>query len=139
MPRAGRGVVLGALALLCGCAHPPPPSSAVAAPPPAARDAKPTVAEIVARAERSVVVVRTAPGLGTGFAVSTGIIATNLHVVVGADRILVSTANGKTAAVSGVVGIDPTHDLALLYSIDANDTPALTLGDDGALRPGDGV
>jgi len=140
MARAGRGVVLVTLALLGGCARNRAPSTAVAAPPTGTHvAAKPTVAEVVARAERSVVVVRTARGLGTGFAISPGVIATNLHVVVGADRILVSTANGKTAGVSGVVGIDPVHDLALLYSIDASGTPALALGDDGALRPGDGV
>jgi hypothetical protein len=97
------------------------------------------VAEIVARAARSVVVVQTAHGLGTGFAVMPGVFATNLHVVAGADRILISTPDGRTSAVSAVVGVDPTHDLVLLRAKGATDVPPLALGNDEALRAGDGV
>lgn len=136
--RAGSTILLAAM--LFGCTHGRAPSTAARADPAARQaDAKPTVAEVVARAERSVVVVRTARGLGTGFSVGPGIITTNLHVVVGADRILVNTATGATNAVSGVVGVDPMHDLVLLYSVDARDAPPLALGDDSALRAGDGV
>jgi S1-C subfamily serine protease len=138
MHRSVCGRALVAALLLSGCTHRHGPvAAAPRARPPVA--AKPTVAEIVARAARSVVVVQTSKGLGTGFAVSEGIFATNLHVVVGADRILISAPNGKTSAVSGVVGVDPAHDLVLLYCIDANDLPALVLGDDASLRPGDEV
>jgi len=101
--------------------------------------AKPTVAEIVSRAARSVVVVQTAHGLGTGFAVMPSVFATNLHVVAGADKILISAPSGRSSAVSAVVAVDPTHDLVLLHAKGATDVPPLALGNDAELRPGDGV
>lgn len=141
MSWASRGKALVAAAFIAGCAraHGPPGD---ATRPPQTNDpeaAKPTVAEIAARAARSVVVVRTARGLGTGFAVSPGIIATNLHVVAGADRIAIGGTNGRVSAVSGVVGIDPAHDLVLLSAKEASDLPPVVLGDDTLLRAGDGV
>src|ERR1041385_8857330 len=139
MHRAVRAAVAAsALAVAVGCAHPRTPSS-TAAPPPQHVEAKPTVAEIAARAARSVVVVRTARGLGTGFAVSESVIATNLHVVVGADRIVIAATNGTASAVTGVVGIDAAHDLVLLYPAAPRAIPPLSLGDDTVLRAGDGV
>jgi S1-C subfamily serine protease len=140
MDWAGRSQALVVAAVLLGCTHGRGASRPPAAPTPveARATAKPTVAEIVARAARSVVVVQTPRGLGTGFAVMPGVVATNLHVVVGADKILISAPNGDTTT-TGVVGIDPAHDLVLLYSKDATNVPVLALGDDATLRPGDGV
>src|SRR5690349_15865341 len=125
MDWAGRSQALAAVVLLLGCAHrnAAPTAAHTSAEKHAA--AKPTVAEIVARAAGSVVVVQTGHGLGTGFAVAPGVFATNLHVVVGADKIMISAPSGRTSVVSGVSGVDPAHDLVLLFSKEATDVPAL--------------
>src|SRR5262245_47613310 len=99
MDWAGRSRALAAAVVLVGCTHGRGTPARAASPPAQAAPAaaKPTVAEIVARAAGSVVVVQTAHGLGTGFAVMPSVFATNLHVVTGAERILVSTPDGRTS------------------------------------------
>jgi hypothetical protein len=143
MDWARRSRALAAAVLLLGCTHGRGAPTPAASPPARATGtpavSKPTVAEIVARAARSVVVVQTAHGLGTGFAVMPSVFATNLHVVAGADRILISAPSGRTSDVSAVVSVDPAHDLVLLHAKGATDVPPLALGNDAALRPGDGV
>jgi S1-C subfamily serine protease len=99
----------------------------------------PTVAEIAEQAQRAVVIVETPSGLGTGFAIAPGIIATNLHVVAGADSITLHAAKTRKVRISGVVGVDPEHDLALLQYTEPIDLRPLVLGDDSSLRAGDGV
>jgi putative serine protease PepD len=77
---------------------------------------------------------------GSGFVYdSEGHIATNAHVVQGANSIKVTFWNGKTYNAS-LVGSDPTSDLAVIKV----DAPAsmihpLQLGDSSALQVGDGV
>jgi len=73
---------------------------------------------------------------GSGFVIAgDGLIATNAHVVSGADRITVLIHDG-TSATASVVGSDPEHDLAVVR-IDRNGLPALTLNASSALRVGD--
>jgi len=77
-------------------------------------------------------------GQGTGVIVdSSGIIATNNHVVAGASRLEVTLQDGRKLA-GEVIGTDPETDLALVR-VKEKDLPAAKLGDSTALEPGDWV
>ncbi len=77
--------------------------------------------------------------LGSGVIVSPeGYILTANHVVDGADEIKVSLGENKKEYDAKVVGTDPPTDVAVL-KIDANDLPAITLGDSDQLEIGDVV
>jgi S1-C subfamily serine protease len=69
--------------------------------------------------------------------VERGVILTNLHVVAGASRIVVTFANGHESNAS-VVSTQPENDLAVIQAADVPDdlVPA-TLASADALRPGD--
>jgi hypothetical protein len=136
LSRAAVLALLGSFAAACA-SRTEPPAAQPAAPPQAA--AHPTVRDIVARSAGSVVVVRTPRGLGTGFVVDRGVVATNLHVIAGADRILLATPQGKRLQISAIAGLDPAHDLALLsFAAEASPTP-LPLRRDTPLMAGDPV
>src|SRR5258708_33303127 len=98
---ARRIAVAGCVALgSSGCSKHVAPLAPQATPkaeatPKADASAHPTVRQIVAKSAESVVVVRTPVGLGTGFVVDRGIVAPNLHVVAGAEQILLATSGGK--------------------------------------------
>lgn len=77
-------------------------------------------------------------GLGSGIIVrADGVILTNDHVVEGADDIFVSLMDGRELEAS-VEGTDNRTDLAVI-KIDANDLPAIKIGDSDALRVGQWV
>ncbi|MEZ5318621.1 MAG: trypsin-like peptidase domain-containing protein [Vicinamibacterales bacterium] len=78
-------------------------------------------------------------GSGSGFIIdATGYILTNYHVVEGADRLTVTTGDGRSYQ-ARVVGIDPAIDVALL-DIDApRPLPAAPLGRSATLRVGEWV
>jgi S1-C subfamily serine protease len=120
-----------------GCAsHPPSPPSA---PAPAPSVEHLTVSQVVAKSAASVVIVRTPIGLGTGFVVGRGLVATNLHVVAGAGQIVVATSSGKNVPVSAIAGLDATHDLALLILPKEGSPPPLPLRGDAPPSAGDAV
>jgi S1-C subfamily serine protease len=74
-------------------------------------------------------------GAGSGTIVDAeGHILTNDHVVHGAERIMVRTADGKAFPVK-IVGTDPDTDTALL-KMDAEDLPFATFGDSDSLAVG---
>ncbi len=98
-----------------------------------------TPADIAARSLPSVVTMRTAHTLGTGFIVrADGWIATNLHVVVGGPRVVVTLRDGRELPVIEVLAASPDHDLALVR-VEAHGLPVLVLGDSDAVRAGDPV
>jgi serine protease Do len=77
-------------------------------------------------------------GLGSGVIVnSDGYILTNHHVIDGADRVRVELKDRRTLEAK-VVGSDPASDLAVL-KVDANNLPAVPLGDSEAVNVGDVV
>ena len=83
-------------------------------------------------------VPREANSLGSGFIISTdGRILTNAHVVAGADEILVKLADNSEKKAT-VIGLDKASDVALL-KIDAQNLPAVQLGDSSKLEVGDWV
>jgi S1-C subfamily serine protease len=77
-------------------------------------------------------------GVGTGVViVDKGIILTNLHVVLGADRVGVVFADGLEAD-ADLVGIQPEHDLAVIKARKVpDDLVAATLRSTADLAPGD--
>jgi serine protease Do len=79
---------------------------------------------------------RSRRGLGSGMIIrSDGLILTNEHVIRDADTIKVTLSDGRKFD-GRVIGKDTEIDTAVI-KVDADDLPALTLGDSSALRPGD--
>ncbi|MFT4252022.1 MAG: trypsin-like peptidase domain-containing protein [Caulobacter sp.] len=75
-------------------------------------------------------------GVGSGFVVAEGgVLLTNSHVVQGARRFVVITADGRSLT-ARCIGDDPDTDLALLKIDQAVDLPPVRLGDSKALRRG---
>lgn len=103
-----------------------------------------TVADLAEKIRPSLVKItqegrRGMDGLGTGFVVSDdGLIATNLHVIGEARRLMVETDNGDIEEVIEVHATDSHLDLALLR-IRRKDLPPLPLGDSAAIRQGDPI
>ena len=79
-------------------------------------------------------------GIGTGVViVDKGIILTNLHVVTGADRIVLTFHDGLETTAS-ITGVQPENDLAVLQAHKVpDDLAAATLRSTQNLRPGDQV
>lgn len=77
-------------------------------------------------------------GLGSGVIISAdGYIATNNHVVEGADTVTVALTDGREFTAK-VVGRDPQTDLAVV-KIDAKDLPAVVVADSTQTEVGDRV
>lgn len=103
-----------------------------------------SVAEIAAQIRPSLVKVvqegRDGPsGIGSGFVIdSSGLIATNRHVIGEGRRISVETSEGKTLEVTEVVANDSLLDLAIL-KVRGTSLKALELGDSDKIRQGDPI
>jgi len=81
---------------------------------------------------------RESRSLGSGFIISSdGYILTNSHVVAAADDITVKL-NDKREFTAKVIGVDPRTDVAVI-KIDADNLPAVSIGDPDKLRVGDWV
>ncbi len=77
-------------------------------------------------------------GLGSGVILSAdGYIATNNHVIQGADEVLVALDDGRELKAK-VVGRDPQTDIAVI-KVDADDLPAITFADSAKIEVGDRV
>ena len=109
------------------------------------------VAEAAESVRQSVVRVQSMPdgaanarakGVETGSGVvivDDGTILTALHVVRGADRIVVTFYDGSESE-AVLLGARPDHDLAVIRATKIpDDLPPATLGSSARLRPGDGV
>lgn len=71
--------------------------------------------DIVTKASRATVLVRTPDGMGAGFFVTTnGYLLTNYHVIEGATKAIVETQDGARFAVQYVCAYSPKIDLAML-------------------------
>ena len=99
-----------------------------------------TLQEISARGNRVVVAVsvKTALGAGSGTGIiltEDGYIATNAHVIDGANEVIVQTFDGKKYTAE-VVGSSEIDDLAVL-KIEATDLPVARFGDSADVMVGD--
>jgi S1-C subfamily serine protease len=112
-----------------------------------------SLADIIAAAMDSIVSVRTVSqaspfngpfgggvqGEGSGVVIrGDGVILTNAHVIEGASRIEVTTADGERTLEATLLGTDEDHDLAIL-KVDADDLRAITIGSSDQLELGDSV
>lgn len=114
-----------------------PATGASAAPPPPSVHQTP--AEIAAHSTPAIVSIRTEHSLGTGFVVDkAGLIATNLHVIAGRERLVVILPDQRQFPILEVTSHDPNVDLAIVR-IAAHDLPALSLGDSEAMHAGDPI
>lgn len=100
-----------------------------------------TAKQIVERSKPAIVRVEVGRDrMGTGFVIDgAGIIATNLHVVFGAETINVRTLDGTELPVTQIIAVDPNHDLALIAVEPKTPMPALALGDSDQVAAGDPV
>jgi len=113
----------------------------------------PSIADVVAKVKPSVVAINTEvvtydffnrpstqEGAGSGWIIDeNGIIITNNHVIEGAESVTVTLDDGKTFSVDiNTVATDPLADLAIL-KVEAENLPAVSIGDSDKLRVGDWV
>lgn len=79
-------------------------------------------------------------GSGSGFIVDAkyGYIVTNNHVIAGAEKLVVSLADGRNLT-GKLVGGDPRTDLAVVQITDTKDLVATQLGDSSKLQVGEPV
>ena len=108
-----------------------------------------TVAQIVDKNENAVVEIvvsgtaqnmwgqmQLVQGAGSGVIVrEDGYIATNYHVIQGANKVEVTLHNGETYT-ARIIGSDPTNDIAVI-KIDAADLTTVTIGDSSTVDVGD--
>jgi S1-C subfamily serine protease len=81
-----------------------------------------------------------ANGVGSGVVISEeGVILTNLHVVQGSQKLMVTFADGFESEAT-VVAVQPENDLAVIKAVKIpDDLQPATLGSTGNLMPGDEV
>jgi S1-C subfamily serine protease len=120
-----------------------PASSAPVAPatPPPSSHLSPVPQDVIAKVKRSVVLIlgRLPDGVasGTGFVAGPQEVGTCAHVVDGATKIVLVTADGQKMGAS-VQSIDPLNDVAVLHA-EGPLPPPLTLGANSAVREGDEI
>ncbi len=84
---------------------------------------------------------RKVSSLGSGFVIDAeqGLIVTNVHVIDGADEIMINFSDGSRLKVDAVVGKDTKTDLALLKVTPKKPLTAVKFGSSETLRVGDWV
>lgn len=106
--------------------------------------APPRAAELSKRARASLVSIEPAgrdgeiAGVGTGFVIADGLIATNMHVIGEARPLKVSLPDGAKLEVTAIEAWNREKDLAILR-VGAQGLTPLSLGDSSALSQGDYV
>src|SRR6266702_828079 len=95
------------------------------------RKALPSVVQVTAYEPSQ----RSPSRLGSGFFISgDGLVATNLHVIAGAERATVTLASGETLDVLGYVAVQARTDVVVLR-VDRAGTPGLPLGKSEKVQP----
>lgn len=101
--------------------------------------AQSNIRDIAATNLPSIVVIEAGDSQGSGVILeSSGVIATNFHVVEGVDSIVVRLNNGDTYRDVSVIDFDLERDITII-KIKAFDLPAVTLGNSNEVRVGDDV
>ena len=138
---------LAAAVLSFWFASPYHPASAQAVTPPARPDAKLNLGEIIEKAGQGVVLLTVETrggvkiGFGSGFLIDgNGLVATNLHVVRNAGKVVAEFRDGSKSDVKGLRALDKQGDLAILElgKVPAHAVP-LPLGGKSPPAQGDSV
>lgn len=120
-------------------ATPPPATTAATAPtlsPQTGSALEQSFVQVVKTVSPSVVQIESSSGLGSGVVFDRkGDIVTNAHVVQGHQSFTVTTASGAQSS-GQLVGVDPSHDLAVVRIASTTVAPA-TFGDSDKLQVGD--
>jgi S1-C subfamily serine protease len=96
-------------------------------------------AKIFERASSSVVLIATNNGVGSGFLIEgNGTVVTASHVIEGATRVSIKTANGEIYEEVSLLANDPKRDFAIL-KIKGFDLPSVSLGNSNQVVPGENV
>lgn len=105
----------------------------------------PTIAEVIEEPQKAVVYIVTRDaegrdvGSGSGFIIDpSGKIVTNYHVIEKASFASALLSDNRILSVTGVLGIDPERDIAIL-KMDGRGLPAVKLGNSDEIRVGDRV
>src|SRR5262245_31909781 len=112
--------------------------------PVSARAAEQTVEQVAAGVRKSVVVITFTgrdgkrQGVGTGFVVGDGLVATNYHVLGEGRPLSVELADGSKHAVTEIHASDRGGDLAVIR-VNAKDLKPLPFGDATKLKEGQAV
>lgn len=78
-------------------------------------------------------------GFGSGFIVRpNGTLVTNFHVVERATAVSIQLPDGREFPVTGIVALNSDYDIAILR-VDADNLPAVTLGDSEAVSVGERI
>ena len=94
-------------------------------------------AEVAATVGRSVVLIKTNVGSGSGIVYDkSGVIFTNAHVVEGATKVDVTFSNGRTDKDATVIASDESRDIAVLRVPQRPDLVPIVFGRTGDLRVG---
>jgi S1-C subfamily serine protease len=141
----GGGVAVGAVAVGPALSAQPAAAAPAASPapssPPATRGAAPaSYAPVVSKVLPSVVLIRTASGLGSGVVLDDkGNIVTNAHVAGEATSFQVQVAGQAKSHPAKLVGTYPPDDLAVIRAGDAAGLRPAAFGDSSKAKAGDVV
>lgn len=103
-----------------------------------------TTKELVRQSKPAIVrIISQGPGgvaMGTGFFVEpTGVIVTNLHVIVGAHEVQVQLLDSTLVPLQAILAYDVERDLAILQIAPNGHVPVLSLADSDQVEAGDPV
>jgi hypothetical protein len=133
---AGGGIAVGAVT----AAGPGEAARAPAATAPSGQTPRSSYAGVVRRVLPSVVLIRTANGLGSGVVLDgNGNIVTNAHVAGDAASFQVQLAGDPKPRPARLVGAYPAGDLAVIHASDATGLKPASFGDSGKVQAGDVV
>jgi putative serine protease PepD len=133
---AGGGIAVGAVT----AAGPGEAARAPAAAAPSGQMPRSSYADVVRRVLPSVVLIRTASGLGSGVVLDgNGNIVTNAHVAGNAASFQVQLAGDPKPRPARLVGAYPAGDLAVVHASDATGLKPASFADSGKVQAGDVV
>jgi len=136
----GGGVAVGAAAATPPSAAPSATAPSTASVPAASGGERASYADVVREVLPSVVLIKTAEGLGSGVVLDdSGDIITNAHVAGDATTFQVEVATDPAPRAARLVGADPSEDLAVIRVSDPSGLAPARFGDSARAQAGDVV
>lgn len=101
-----------------------------------------TTPEVVEKAQRAIVTIKTGSSLGSGVIIDkSGAVLTCYHVYDGDSPAVIKTADGAIYEADGLVSSDPSQDIAVtqIRVSEPKGMPYLPLGESAKLKPGEDI